>query len=85
MTDETVGRRLSPAESELLRKIIWKRQPALAVLLDTLGRKRLSDEQRESLREALAEELGESGLREDDEPNETGMMLDGLIGRLGEF
>jgi hypothetical protein len=39
----------------------------------------LTDEQRDELREMLTDEFIETGLREDDEPNERGLLLEELI------
>jgi hypothetical protein len=63
----------SPIKSEgraLLRRIILRRQPLLLDIVDSLGESPLTEESREEIREVLVEELCESGLREDDEPNE---------------
>jgi hypothetical protein len=54
-------------------------------LLAFLGLVPLTDKQREEIRGAVAEELIETGLTEEDEPNEKGLLLDDLIGRIGEL
>ncbi|HEX6903868.1 MAG TPA: hypothetical protein VF789_29425 [Thermoanaerobaculia bacterium] len=72
-------------DKELLRAVISRREPRLLKIVETLEKAPLTDEQREMLREVLADELCESGLRDDDEPNELGTRLDDLIGRLGDF
>lgn len=77
--------KLNPQEGELLREVLLRRRPALLGVLDTLGAVPLADERREELREALAEELCETGLREDGEPNQRGLALDDLISRLTDF
>jgi hypothetical protein len=82
---EELGQRLKSEELELLRKVFWKRKPALLAYLDTLGRVALTIEQREEIRHVLADELCERGLNEDEEPNERGLKLDGLIGALTHY
>jgi len=78
-------KKLSPAEFELLRDVITRRdRPALAIV-DTLGQTPLTIETRERLREALAAEMAETGFRDDDEPNSRGRTIDQLIARLGHF
>jgi hypothetical protein len=77
--------RLSSEEHELLREVILRRQPALLGVVDALGQVPLTDEGREELRGVLAEELCETGLREDGEPNPRGLALDDLISRLTSF
>ncbi|HLA18921.1 MAG TPA: hypothetical protein VJ253_06315 [Dehalococcoidia bacterium] len=69
----------------LLRDVIERRNPELSGLLDRLGVVRLTTEEREALRYALADELCESGLGPDDEHNEFGLELDDLIGALGRM
>lgn len=76
---------LHPEEARLLREVLWKRQPSLLHRLDSLGVIPLTTEQREELRQVLADELCETGLQPDDEPNERGLRLDDLIGQLGSF
>ena len=69
----------------LLRSTFQKQQPGLLPLLDLLGAQPLTEDQREALREALADELIETGLRDDSEPDERGRPLDDIIGRLGRL
>lgn len=76
---------LSTQETELLRDILSSRRPSLLPLLAFLGLVPLTDKQREEIRGAVAEELIETGLTEEDEPNEKGLLLDDLIGRIGEL
>lgn len=73
---------LRPEDLALLRSTIQKQQPELLPLLDLLGVQPLTEDQREALREALADELVETGLRDDSEPNARGRHLDDIIGRL---
>ena len=76
---------LTTEEAELLREVVWRREPSLLRLLEVIGRTPLTTVQREALREILADELCETGLRADDEPNERGLKIDDLIGRLMYF
>jgi hypothetical protein len=72
-------------ERELLRRVTVKFSPEVETLVDAVGRRTLTDEEREVLRGALAHELSSLGLRDDSEPNEYGKELDDLIGRLMFF
>ena len=51
----------------------------------SLQKIQLTAEQREDLRQAVTDELIETGLRDDDEPNERGLLLEELIDRLGHL
>lgn len=51
-------------------------------LVDLIGKAPLAEEQREELRMILADELCSTGLRPDGEPNERGIKLDDIIGKL---
>lgn len=75
--------RLPPALAGLLREVIATRRPDLIQLVDASIV--LSDEDRAALREALADELMESGLREDSEPNTRGHQIEDLIDKLGRL
>lgn len=67
----------------LLLEIVQRRDPPAHFLLDRLGS--LSDHERETLRSLLADELVETGLGPDDEPNARGIELEDLIDRLGRL
>lgn len=73
------------AERGLLRRVTVKYSPEIEDLVDAVGRRPLTDEEREALRTGLAREMTSVGLREDSEPNEYGIELDDLIGRLMLF
>lgn len=77
--------RLKAEEFDLLSKVIWRRNPSLMSLVHSLGETPLTQEEREQLRDVLADELVEHGLQPDDEPNEWGVKVDDLIGRLMDF
>ena len=62
--------------SELLSEIVWKREPSLIGAVASLQKIQLTAEQREDLRQAVTDELIETGLRDDDEPHERGLLLE---------
>ena len=78
-------KRLTAAEAALLRDIIERRRPSLANVVASLGQVPLSEDQREELRLALADELTERGLQLDGEPSSYGLSVDDLIGRLTTY
>jgi hypothetical protein len=77
--------KLEDKNLKLLAEIIQRRQPELLYVLRQLGEIPLTQEQRESLRQALAAELCETGLDESDEPSSRGREIENLIDRLGHF
>jgi hypothetical protein len=50
--------------------------------VNRLGKVALTEGQREALREVLADELCSTGLKQNGEPNERGLKLDAIIGKL---
>jgi tetratricopeptide (TPR) repeat protein len=83
--DTTGSKQLDPVEHQLLEKAVRRWCPQNLRLVELVGARTLSEEEREALRGALAYELTASGLREDDEPNAYGLELDDLIGKLADF
>lgn len=77
-----MGLKLTTPLRELLTEVINKRCPHLIGLLTHPQDAQLTDSERDVLREAVADEFVETGLREDDEPNKRGLLLEDLIGRL---
>ena len=67
----------------ILRAVVTQRAPQHLVLVDALMDRPLTPEERELLREVVADEFIESGLGPDDEPNDRGLLLDDLIAWLG--
>lgn len=65
----------------LLHEVLSIRNADLLPLLEHLNQ--ISDEQRERLREVIADELMETGLDHDDEPNQRGLLLEDIIDTLG--
>lgn len=78
-------KQLSANLKKLLGEVILKHKPVLLHLLESIGHKPLTIEQREELREIIATELCESGLDANDQPNERGLLLEELIDCLGHF
>lgn len=78
-------KRLSEGEFDKLREIIQRRNPDLLSIPFFAPRPLLTEEEREAIRETLADELTEVGLRSDSEPNEYGVFIDEIIGKLGNY
>ena len=74
----------SSRDLKLLREAVRANAPELLHLLDLPADVPLSERERESLRNALATELCNSGLNADDEPNERGLALERLIDMLAK-
>jgi hypothetical protein len=70
---------LTPSAVRLLRAVLAARAPELLPLVGRDGQLRLSDEQRLRISHSLAQELVARGLDANDEPNENGMEIEGLI------
>lgn len=71
--------------SALLSEVLRKRNPSMIGIVASFQNVALTDDQREELRQAVTDELIETGLRDNDEPNERGLMLEELIDRLGHL
>ena len=71
--------------SALLSEVLSKRNPSMMGIVASFQNVGLTDDQREELRQTLTDELIETGLREDDEPNERGLLLEELIDKLGHL
>lgn len=69
--------------AELLSEVIRKRRPDLIGVLASIQPVQLTEYHREELRQLLTDEFTETGLRDDDEPNARGLLLEELIDRLG--
>lgn len=73
-------------ESEaLLRSVLSTQRPELLHLLDSPSETEVSNEQLDELRQIVTDEFSETGLREDDEPNSRGLLLENLIDELGRL
>jgi hypothetical protein len=78
-----VGHHLPADYAQLLRDAVDEHAPELAPLLAKLGVVPLSEDEREALRGALADELASTGMTAQDEPNERGFQIEDIIDRLG--
>lgn len=67
----------------LLIEIVSRRAPGALRKAHQVGAGALSDENREMLREIVVDELIESGLGADNEPNARGHLLEAIIDWLG--
>lgn len=76
---------VSQEQLTLLHEVISKCSPESLAILDHIGESPLTSEQREELREIIWMEFCNTGLREDSEPNERGLVLEGLIDMLGHL
>lgn len=59
--------------------------PSLRPIISGIGVRSLTYEEREKLREALLDELLETGLQDDDEPSNRGHLIEGLIDLVGRI
>lgn len=80
-----VPRRLTKAELDLLRDIVRRRRPELLPLLDTLGVVPLSQEQREELRGAIADDFSRDFPAGDPDSHARDLLLEDLIDKLGHL
>ena len=62
----------------LLREVLEEREPHLLPCVEALQERLLTPEERRLIRNLLAEKLVETGLGQDDEPNERGVLLEDL-------
>lgn len=80
-----MGLAISAKLSALLSEVVWKRNPSMIGIVASFQNIGLTDDQREELRQILTDELIETGLHENDEPNERGLLLEELIDKLGHL
>jgi hypothetical protein len=73
---------LNPEQQRLLLQAVQKRDPSLLPLVHRVGQELIDANEREALRDVLADEFVQFGLAAGDEPNEYGLALDELIGAL---
>ena len=78
-----MGLTLPPDMMDLLRFVLQEHAPEQLPLLDRDSR--LTEDEQEELRTALAFELMERGLREDSEPTEYGLKIERLIDLVSDF
>ena len=85
MTEVKMSLRLKKESEELLRTVLARRRPELLDLVDPHSEVEVNNEQLDELRQIVSDEFLESGLREDDEPNSRGLLLENLIDELGRL
>ncbi len=79
------GTALGAQEMDLLQEVVARRAPQMLSSLEVIGRRLLTEEEREALRLVVLDEYLEAGLRRDSyEPNSYGLRLSELIERLGD-
>ena len=83
--NESSSQGLSPERSALLQQAVARHKPELDQRVATIGFVPLSEEERETLREALTSEFLATGLEGSDEPNARGIELEDLIDDLGHY
>ena len=70
---------LSRVQKKALGKIVSERHPELLPTLDNIGLAPLEENHRLELQNILMDEFLQVGLNSNDEPNEIGIQLEGLI------
>ena len=80
-----MNKSLKPEMYQLLKDVALKHQPDLLSSVELLEKKQLSAEKCFDLCEMLTAELCECGLDENDEPNERGLLIDEIIGKLSRL
>lgn len=70
-------------QKKQIAAIVLRHRPDLTMVADKLGASVLTNDERELLRETLADELCAEGLNSDGEPNARGLIIEGLIDALG--
>lgn len=76
---------LPKEQQQILREVLLNRSPDLLNLLNSSENIRLSESQRDELRQIVTDEFCATGLREDDEPNARGIILEDIIDSLGHL
>ena len=69
---------------DTLREVTKKRNPQLLAFLSAKGELSLDAKQRFQIQQSLGDELCETGLNRDDEPNDRGYLLEELIDLVGK-
>ena len=69
----------------VLRDVVRRRAPQLANIVDQAHFGPLCYEEKEALIAALTEELLSTGLKEDDEPNGRGLLIEDLMDRVNSI
>jgi hypothetical protein len=79
------GKRLTTLELRVLEEVVERLDPGAAPLLSRLPASALTDEEHDRLVSALLDEFAAEGLRDDLEPNEYGLLVEGIIDKLGPW
>jgi hypothetical protein len=77
--------RLPKEMAVLLREIIESHRPEMLGILDSPEDSRLTEQQRDHLRQEITDEFCRTGLQANDEPNQRGLLLEELVDRLGHL
>ena len=78
-SSDTVTIQLSDGLFELLPEVIERREPGLLAALRSGSQVMIREDQKRAIQELVGDELCETGLRIDDEPNAHGLELEQLI------
>lgn len=71
--------------ADVLREVVQDHCPDLLTILDSREDVALTEQQRDDLRQAVTDEFCQTGLKENDEPNQRGLLLEEIIDRLGHL
>jgi hypothetical protein len=74
---------MSDRELAILREVVSKRSPDLLPVVDVIGARQLSQDERERLWMLVAQELIEYGLDLADEHNDYGVNLEAVVDWIG--
>lgn len=74
--------KLTKDEFNLLTNIINKRNHTFLNITEDLGSRKLTSKEKDNLQQMLMSEMVENGLKENDEPNDLGKVLDSIIGKI---
>ena len=77
--------RLPKEMADVLREVVQNQRPDLLTILDSPADFELTEQQRDDLRQAVTDEFCQTGLKENDEPNQRGLLLEEIIDRLGHL
>ena len=76
---------LPQAMADVLREVVQDHRPDLLTILESRENIELTEQQRDDLRQAVTDEFCQTGLKENDEPNQRGLLLEEIIDRLGRL
>ena len=73
---------ISQKQMDLLREVLKDRQPDMLATVARAALTTLNQKQRQTICEAIAEEIATTGLKDDSEPNQRGLLLEDIIDAL---